>query len=333
MSMPTTAARARITSPFGYRTTAAEVAAGRDLSGLNVIVTGAASGIGVETALALAGAGAQVVMAVRDQIAAGAIAGPANSRIGAARMRVGKLDLSDRRSIASFAAAELERGEPVHVLINNAGVMACPLMHTADGFEMQFGTNHLGHFLLTAMLGPLLETAAAERGKPSRVVSLSSIGHRRSPIVWDDIQYETRAYDKWESYGQAKTANALFAVGLSARQRDHGIVANAVMPGGIMTPLQRHLPKEEMIAFGWIDENGVANERMKTPQQGAATSVWAAIGPELEGVGGLYLEDCQEALAWTKEQPWSGVMAHAIDPEAAERLWRVSEDLVGFEFT
>lgn len=333
--MPNTspAAPARITSSFGYRTTAAEVAAGHDLSGLNIIVTGAASGIGAQTALALAGAGAHVVMAVRDQIAAGAIAGPANSRFGAARMRVAKLDLSDRKSIASFAAAELERGEAVHVLINNAGVMACPLQRTADGFEMQFGTNHLGHFLLTAMLAPLLETAAAERGRPSRVVSLSSIGHRRSPIAWDDIQYETRAYDKWESYGQSKTANALFAVGVTARQRAHGILANAVMPGGIITPLQRHLPKEEMIAFGWIDENGVPNERMKTPAQGAATSVWAAIGAELEGVGGLYLEDCQQAEAWTKEQPWSGVLPHALDPEAAERLWRVSEDLVGFRFS
>jgi NAD(P)-dependent dehydrogenase (short-subunit alcohol dehydrogenase family) len=224
----------------------------------------------------------------------------------------------------------MEAGEPIHVLINNAGVMACPLSYTEDGFESQFGTNHLGHFLLTLMLLPLLELGAQESGQGARVVSLSSIGHRRSPIHWEDVHYRTRAYEKWEAYGQSKTANSLFAVGLTARCAAHGVTANAVMPGGIITPLQRHLPKEEMIGFGWIEPGGRPNPQMKTPEQGAATSVWAATAPELEGVGGRYLENCAIAKAWDAADPWSGVMAHALDPQAAERLWAFSEDAVGF---
>jgi NAD(P)-dependent dehydrogenase (short-subunit alcohol dehydrogenase family) len=319
----------RITSKFGARSSARDVANGHDLKGKRVIVTGAASGIGVETALALAEAGADVVMAVRDVGKGAAIADAANARIGGSRLSVRRLDLADFRSIAEFAAGELETGEPLHLLINNAGVMASPLTRVGPGFEEQFGVNHLGHFLLTLMVLPALEAGANETHRPSRVVSLSSIGHRRSDIVFEDLQFERRPYDKWEAYGQAKTANALFAVGLSRKAASRGVVANAVMPGGIMTPLQRYLPREEMVAMGWMDAEGNVVEGFKTTEQGASTSVWAAVGEELEGEGGLYLEDCAEAGPWSKANPSKGVMPHALDPEDAERLWAISEETTG----
>jgi NAD(P)-dependent dehydrogenase (short-subunit alcohol dehydrogenase family) len=207
--------------------------------------------------------------------------------------------------------------------------MASPLMRTADGFEMQFGTNHLGHFLLSVLLAPNLVAGAKASGKRSRLVSLSSIGHRRAGVNFDDPNYEHRDYDKWEAYGQAKTANSLFAVGFDKRFKDRGVNANAVMPGGIMTPLQRHLPIEEQRALGWLDENDKPREGFKTTEQGAATSVWAAVGDELEGVGGLYLEDCNQAVPWSQELPWNGVMPHALDPEAADRLWDLSVKTTG----
>lgn len=311
-----------ITSPFGYRTTAREAAAGRDLSGRRMIVTGAASGIGVETARALALQGAEVTIAARDLGKAQAVGDSINREAGASRVRIGKLDLADLGSVRSFVSTWTG---PLHVLVNNAGVMASPLMHTAQNFEMQIGANHLGHFALTTGLAGALE-AGAKDGRHARVVSLSSIGHRRSDVRWDDPHFRNGDYEKWTSYGQSKTANSLFAVGLAARWKDRGVLANAVMPGGIITPLQRHLSREEQMGFGWIDENGVPNPAMKTPEQGASTSVCAAIGPELEGVGGIYLENCAEAAPWTAEEPWSGVMPHAIDPASAERLWVWSEE-------
>jgi NAD(P)-dependent dehydrogenase (short-subunit alcohol dehydrogenase family) len=315
----------RITSGFGPRSTAREVAAGHDLSGMSAIVTGAGTGIGVETARALAEAGAEVLLAVRRPDEVQAVADDIN-RTADGRASVGKLDLSDLPSVASFATSWGDK--PLDLLINNAGVMACPLGYTAQDLELQIGTNHFGHFTLAVLLARALMNAA-EDGRASRVVSLSSIGHRRGGVNFEDIHYRSRPYDKWESYGQAKTANALFAVGFDQRFADLGVNANAVMPGGIRTPLQRHLTDEEMRAFGWIDENGKLNERFKSPEQGAATSVWAALAPELEGVGGLYLEDCAEASPWTAENPFQGVLPHALDPEAAERLWIVSEETTG----
>jgi NAD(P)-dependent dehydrogenase (short-subunit alcohol dehydrogenase family) len=311
----------RITSPFGYRSTAREVAAGHDLAGRRMIVTGAASGIGVETARALALQGAAVTIAARDPAVAGKVADAINVEADAQRVTVGRLDLADAGSIRAFAGAW---SGPLHVLVNNAGVMASPLMRTAQGYEMQIGANHLGHFLLTTLLAPALE-AGAKGGRPARVVSLSSIGHRRSDIRWNDPHFRQGAYDKWESYGQSKTANALFAVGVSNRWQGRGVLANAVMPGGIMTPLQRHLSKEEQIGFGWIDEQGTPNPRMKTPEEGASTSVWAALGVELEGIGGRYLENCAEAAPWKEDVPWEGVLPYALDPAGAERLWTWSE--------
>jgi NAD(P)-dependent dehydrogenase (short-subunit alcohol dehydrogenase family) len=315
----------RITSEFGARSTAREVAAGHDLSGVSAIVTGAASGIGVETARALAEQGADVLLAVRNTEAGQTIADEINGA-GKGKASVGRLDLSDLSSVAAFAGSWGDK--PLNILINNAGVMACPLAYTAQDLEMQIGTNHFGHYLLSVLLARALMNGS-ETGRASRLVSLSSIGHRRGGVVFDDIHYRSRPYDKWESYGQAKTANALFAVGFHDRFADLGVSANSVMPGGIRTPLQRHLTDEEMRAFGWIDEQGRVNERFKSPEQGAATSVWAALAPELEGVGGLYLENCAQALPWTESNPFEGVMPHALDPESAERLWIVSEETTG----
>jgi NAD(P)-dependent dehydrogenase (short-subunit alcohol dehydrogenase family) len=317
----------RITSPFGAKSTAREVVAGHDLSGRVAIVTGAATGIGVETAWALAEVGAEVIIAVRKPELGEDIANQINAGVGVKRVSFGMLDLSSFEAIRHFAHRWGDR--PVDLLINNAGVMACPLARTADGLEMQIGTNHFGHFLLSVLLAPNLVAGAKASGKASRLVSLSSIGHRRSGIHFEDPNYNERPYDKWEAYGQAKTANSLFAVGFDKRFRDQGVNANAVMPGGIMTPLQRHMSLDEQRAMGWLDENDKPREGFKTTEQGAATSVWAAVGDELDGVGGLYLEDCNQAVPWNQERPWNGVMPHALDPEAAERLWDLSVKTVG----
>jgi len=318
----------RITSPFGTFSTAREVVAGHDLSGRTAIVTGGATGIGVETARALAEAGAEVVIAARKPDLASAAAADINRTARGPGARFEMLDLSSLASVRDFGGRWGER--PLDLLVNNAGVMACPLSRTADGLEMQVGTNHFGHFLLGVLLAPALEAGARRAGRPSRLVSLSSIGHRRSDINWEDPNYLTRPYEKWEAYGQAKTANSLFAVGFHKRYAGRGVTANAVMPGGIMTPLQRHMAREEMVAMGWIDpQTGAVREGFKTPEQGASTSVWAAVGPELEGVGGLYLENCAQAEPWTPEAPFVGVLPHALDPESADRLWDLSLSITG----
>jgi NAD(P)-dependent dehydrogenase (short-subunit alcohol dehydrogenase family) len=316
----------RIKSPFGPFTDARDVVAGHDLTGKVAIVTGGATGIGIETARALAEAGADVVIAVRKpDLAEAAVADIARTAKG--KISWSMLDLSSFKSIRAFAERWGER--PLNLLINNAGVMASPLAYTEDGLEMQIGTNHFGHFLLSVLLAPNLVAGAKTSGKTSRLVALSSIGHRRAPMNFDDPHFRTHPYDKWESYGQAKTANALFAVGFDKRFKDRGVRAFSVMPGGIMTPLQRHLPIEEQVAMGWIDEHGTVRDGFKTPAQGASTSVWAAVGDELDGAGGLYLEDLAQAAPWTKESGWSGVMPHALDPEAADRLWALSVETTG----
>ncbi len=315
-----------IRSRFGAFTPARVVAGDHDLSGRNVIVTGGASGIGYETAKALAAAGADVMLAVRDRSAGEKAAVAINEAIGADNVVAGTLDLASLASVGSFVDAWGD--QPLDILINNAGVMATPLLRTAEDLELQIGTNHFGHFVLAVGLTRALLNAAEDE-RTARVVALSSIGHRRSDIHWDDPNYLSRPYDKWEAYGQSKTANSLFAVGYNARFEEHGITANAVMPGGIMTPLQRYLPKEEMVAMGWMDDEGNVREGFKTPEQGASTSVWAAVGEELEGIGGLYLEDCAEAAPWSTDNPMKGVMPYAIDPEAADRLWALSEEITG----
>ncbi|OMH36957.1 SDR family NAD(P)-dependent oxidoreductase [Tersicoccus sp. Bi-70] len=304
----------RITTPFGFDSTADDVVAGRDLTGLRAVVTGGASGIGRETARSLARAGADVTIAVRDVDAGQEAADEIEADTGRA-VRVAPLDLTDLSSIAGFVDAW---DGPLNLLINNAGVMAVPeLRRTAYGWELQFATNHLGHFALALRL----HDALAAAGGGARIVSVSSSGHRGSPVVFEDVDYEHRPYDPWSAYGQAKTANVLFAVEATRRWSEDGIVANALMPGGIMTNLQRFVPEE--IKEGWKD-----SPAMKTPQQGAATTMVAAIAPEFAGVGGKYLENGSEAPVVADDADvaaeTAGVRQWALDPAAAERLWELS---------
>jgi NAD(P)-dependent dehydrogenase (short-subunit alcohol dehydrogenase family) len=313
-----------ITSAFGYHSTAQEVLEGIDLSGITALVTGAASGIGVETARALALAGAAVTIAVRDEEAGSRTAAAIIAESPSAEVAVLRLDLADQSQIRGAADEWLEVHHALDILINNAGVMACPLERTTDGFENQFGTNHLGHFTLFARLLPALRAADG-----ARVVALSSSAHRRSDLVLDDLNYEGRNYDPWEAYGQSKTANALFAVELSERYGGEGIWANAVMPGGILTGLQRHMSVEAQREAGFIDADGTPNALFKNVEQGASTSVWAATAPQLDGVGGLYLENCAEAGVMDLEMPFMGRMDYAVDPMSAARLWEASTVLTG----
>jgi NAD(P)-dependent dehydrogenase (short-subunit alcohol dehydrogenase family) len=309
-----------ITTSFGFDSTAADVAAGVDLSGKRAIVTGGSSGIGVETARALAGARADVTLAVRDIEAGERTAVDIRSTTGNPAIRVGRLDLADQASVAAFAA---NWDEPLHLLVNNAGVMALPELElTPEGWELQFATNHLGHFALARGL----HDALAADGD-ARIVSLSSRGHLRSPVVFDDLFFQDRPYDPWLAYGQSKTANILFAVEAQRRWAGDGINANAVHPGAIAeTNLSRHLAPADLGAL-----RDSALFRYKTIEQGAATSVLVATSPQLEGVGGRYFEDCNEAAVVDPEiteNPTSGVAAYALDPENARRLWEASERLI-----
>lgn len=306
-----------ITTPFSAASTATEVIAGVDLTGKRAIVTGAASGIGVETARALAGAGADVTLAVRDVEAGRRVAEDIGGRVG-----VAALDLSDLSSVDDFVAAW--RG-PLHILVNNAGVMAVQERTlSASGHELQFATNHLGHFALAVCLHEALAAASG-----ARIVSVSSSGHLRSPVVFDDIDFAFREYDPFSAYGQSKTANVLFAVGVSQRWADDGIVANALMPGGILTALQRHLDT----AFGAESDARftAAGSFLKTPEQGAATSVLLAASPLVDGVSGRYFEDCREAAVvdHRDEHGIAGVAPYALDPANADRLWDRSLTLIG----
>jgi NAD(P)-dependent dehydrogenase (short-subunit alcohol dehydrogenase family) len=311
-----------IHSGFGARSTAAEVLEGIDLTGRLAVVTGGYSGIGIETTRALVGAGATVVVpARRPDVAKQALA-------GIDRVEVDELDLGDLDSVHAFASRFLESGRSIGIQINNAAIMAAPETRVGPGWEAQFATNHLGHFALTNLLWPAL---VADGG--ARVVALSSRGHKRSGIRFDDLQFEN-GYDKWQAYGQAKSANVLFAVHLDALGQDAGVRAFAVHPGGILTPLQRHLTHEEMVGYGWIAEDGTPKFEFKTPEQGAATATWAATSPQLEGMGGVYCEDCDIAEptnpnADTADQ--SGVDAHATDPDIAAKLWTVSAQLTGVD--
>jgi NAD(P)-dependent dehydrogenase (short-subunit alcohol dehydrogenase family) len=313
----------RIHSGFGARSTATEVLEGIDLAGRLAIVTGGYSGLGLETTRALAAAGATVVVPSRRRAHAQEVLS------GLDRVEVDELDLGDLDSVHAFADRFLATGRAVDILINNAAIMACPETRVGPGWEAQFATNHLGHFALANRLWPAL--AAARDG--ARVVALSSRGHKRSGIRWDDLQFE-HGYDKWAAYGQAKTANSLFAVHLDALGQDAGVRAFAVHPGGIMTPLQRHIDRAEMVAAGWIDEEGNYSDRFKTVEQGAATSLWAATSPQLIGLGGVYCEDCDIAeptVPGTPEAELSGVDAHAVDPDEAARLWTVSTQLTAVD--
>ncbi|MGW3269156.1 SDR family NAD(P)-dependent oxidoreductase [Streptomyces sp. NPDC001056] len=313
-------AQHKIGSGFGAATTADEVLRGIDLGGKLALVTGGYSGIGLETTRSLVKAGATVVVpARRPETAERALAGLPG-------VEVDEMDLGDLESVRGFAERFLDSGRSLDIVIDSAGIMACPETRVGDGWEAQFATNHLGHFALVNRLWPAIAPGGA------RVVSVSSRGHHAAGIRWDDIHWR-QGYDKWEAYGQAKTANVLFAVQLDKLGRDTGVRAFALHPGGIITPLQRHLAKEEMIERGWIDEDGTVlhPEAFKTPQQGAATQVWAATSPQLDGLGGLYLEDCEVAETAPESGDRVGVREWAIDPEQAARLWALSAELTGVD--
>ena len=310
----------RIITPFGFDSTAAEVIEGIDLSGKRAIVTGASSGIGVETARALASAGAEVTLAVRDAEAGERVAADITAATGTEAVRVGRIELADPASVAAFVATW---DGPLHILVNNAGVMALPERElTPEGWEMQFATNHLGHFALALGLHDALAAAG-----DARIVSLSSRGHLRSPVVFDDINFSSRPYDRWLAYGQSKTANVLFAVEANRRWSREDITANAVHPGAISTNLSRHMTADELER---LSASGLF--RYKTVEQGAATSVLVATSPLLDGIGGRYFENCNEAEvidpAASEDERSSGVAAYALEPDNARRLWDVSLDLI-----
>jgi NAD(P)-dependent dehydrogenase (short-subunit alcohol dehydrogenase family) len=312
-----------IPSGFGMRSTTRDVLAGIDLRGKTVLVTGGYSGLGLETVRAIAGAGASVIVGARRPDTAAA------DLAGIDHVTILKLDLSDPASIDAFAVEVAAHTSKIDILINNAAIMANPLTRDARGYESQFATNHLGHFQMTARLWPLIKAA----GVGARVVALSSIGHARNGLDLEDVNFERREYQKWTAYAQAKSANALFALHLDQLGAPLGIRAFSVHPGGIKTPLQRHLTMDEQIAMGWYKPDGSLVDIFKTVEQGAATSVWCATSPMLDGKGGVYCEDCDIAPMWAEGMsPYAGVRPHITDAALATALWKLSEDMTGVEF-
>ena len=309
--------QAPLPSGFGARTTAREVLAGRSLEGKVAVVTGGYAGVGLETTRALAEAGATVVVPARSHDKARA------SLAGIPRVELASLELMDPASVDAFAAGFRASGRPLHMLINNAGIMRAPLARDARGFESQLATNHIGHFQLTARLWPAL---VAARG--ARVVSLSSRGHARNGVDFEDPQFERRPYDAGAAYAQSKSANALFAVALDARGRSQGVRAFAVHPGAILTDLLRFLSPEDTRTT--IEQASRHPGGFKNPEQGAATSVWCATSPQLEGMGGVYCEDVDIAKTVSADEPVTvGVRPWAIDPALADRLWKLTEGWTG----
>ena len=315
-----------VASPFPAKTDGSEVIKAHDLTGKTAIVTGGYSGIGLETTRALAAKGVKVIVPVRSKAKA-----EENLSGMAGEVQSATMDLADLDSVKAFAEEVLASEERLDFLINNAGIMACPETRVGPGWEAQFGVNHMGHFALVKHLMPLLEKSPGVR-----VICLTSTAHKMSDIRWDDIQYAQGDYDKWQAYGQSKTANALFANALSRRLKASGGLAFSVHPGGIFTPLQRHLPKEEMVAMGWVEADGspsaLAKQGFKTPEQGCSTTLWAATSELLNGKPGVYCEDCNIAAPVDPTSPMAryyGVNDHATDDEAAERLWQISEELLG----
>lgn len=314
----------KLGSGFGAKSEPEEILAGVDLSGKTAVVTGGYSGIGLETTRALAAHGAKVYVPVRS---------PDKARESLSTLQgdihFDGMDLSDLQSVRDYAALIAGRETKLDLLINNAGIMACPETRVGNNWESQFGVNHLGHFVLTQ--GLLKTLLAADN---PRVVSLSSIAHRRSDILWDDINFEQTPYEKWTAYAQSKTANALFALGLDMQFGDEGLRAFSVHPGGILTPLQRHLPIEEMVALGWTDSEGNLSEQakamFKSTTQGCTTTLWAATSSALNNFGGQYCEDCDIADIATAESPrYFHVAPWAVDESSALKLWQTTKDMLG----
>ncbi|MFW6694469.1 oxidoreductase [Streptomyces sp. MAR4 CNX-425] len=318
-------------SGFHARSTTADVLRGVDLGGRLAVVTGGYVGLGLETTRAFVRAGARVVVpARRRDVAEKALAGLGGEGDEGGGVEVEELDLADLGSVRRFADRLLGSDRSVDLLVANAGVMASPETRVGPGgWEGQFAVNHLGHYALAAHLRPALV-----RDGGARVVALSSRGHHLSPIRWDDPHFRAEPYDKWAAYGQSKTANALFARHLDALGRDSGVRAFSVHPGMILTDLARHVPHEEQVAQGWFDADGNLVDGFKTPEQGAATQVWAATAPRLTGLGGVYCEDCEVAEpadAGGGREMRPGVAAHATDPDEAARLWALSAELTGVD--
>jgi NAD(P)-dependent dehydrogenase (short-subunit alcohol dehydrogenase family) len=327
---------------FNNKSTTDDVLAGIDLAGKRALVTGGASGIGAETVRALAAHGAEVVIAARNLDMAGQVRSDVLAGLGASdtsdQISLLELELGSLRQIASAVETFGQSFDRLDLLINNAGIMACPQGKTEDGFELQFGTNHIGHFYFTNLMVPYLMQAA-----PARIVCLSSLAHRMSPVLFDDIHFESQPYDRWVSYGQSKTANALYALALNERLRPHQVEVFSVHPGIIQTRLARHMSREDLDALMKSTLERQASDPdpdpnhggIKTVEQGAATSCYAATAPEIAGHGGVYLEDCQIAQRLTDPQSPKGygVRPCAYDAAAAERLWDVSEKMVGRSFS
>ncbi len=314
-------------SEFGFGSTTDDVLAGKDLSGKTVFITGGNSGLGKETGRAMAAKGAHVVLAGRDLGKLDEAVKAIKADHASANVETIIGDLSSLDSVRQCATEANERFDKIDLLINNAGIMATPFGKTADGFESQFGTNHLGHFVLTKHLMSLVQN-----GSDKRIVNLSSRGHHTAPVDFDDIHFENRDYHPFISYGQSKTANVLFSVGLEQRFGDQGIHAYAVHPGGINTNLGRYMSDETREFLMKSITTRDPNFQFKSIPQGAATSCWAATSADVEGQGGVYCEDCHVAQI-DEDAATHGVRSYALDPASADRLWSISEAMVGEVFS
>ncbi len=315
-----------IISGFDSKSDADKIVKEKDLGGKIAIVTGGYSGIGLETSRALVAIGAKVIIpAKRTEVAVQNLEGIVSKE------NIVEMDLGNLNSVRKFTKDFKESFGKLDLLINNAGIMACPETRIGNGWESQFAVNHIGHFLLTK---ELMDTMAENDG--ARFVSLSSSAHSLTGILWDDIHFQNNSYDKWMAYGQSKTASSLIAIEFHRRMVDKGVSGFSVHPGGILTPLQRHLQKEEMVALGWMDEDGSPSEMaksfFKTTSQGASTTLWCATSPSLNGIGGVFCEDCDIAKRKNEVdesiQRYFGVADWAVDTEEASKLWDVTEKML-----
>ena len=315
-----------INSGFSNQSEPKDILKNIDLHNKVAIVTGGYSGIGLETTKALVAVGANVIIpAKRPEIANQNLNGVVSET------NIIKMDLGNLNSVKNFTNSFKEKFNTLSLLINNAGIMACPETRVGDNWESQFAINHIGHFLLTRELMNILADTEG-----SRFVSLSSSAHALTGILWDDIHFNKQPYNKWMAYGQSKTASSLIAIELNKKMKDYGVESFSVHPGGIITPLQRYLEKEEMIALGWMDEDGspseLAKNFFKSPSQGASTTLWCATSNDLNGLGGVFCEDCDIAKRKSEVdeslQRYTGVANWAVDTDEATRLWELSEEII-----